>query len=145
MERHVQRKNFKVWDTWVEMFSEAVRLTEYKSSIFAETNLMAENNTDLLSCSSVDQKSNMSLTGLNVKECRAGVPSGSRGKSTDISLPFPASGGHLHSSCPLLASSQSAIANWILPTQVTLTSLAASDLHPSGPLSKCWVHTHNTE
>ena len=86
-------------------------MTEYKSSIFAETNLMAENNTDLLSCSSVDQKSNMSLTGLNVKECRAGVPSVYRGKSTDISLPFPASGGHLHSSCPLLASSQSAIAN----------------------------------
>lgn len=54
------------------MFSEAVRLTEYKSSIFAETKLMAENNTDLLSCSTVDQKSNMGLTGLKVKECRAG-------------------------------------------------------------------------
>lgn len=93
------------------MFSEVVRLTEYKSFIFAEKNLMAENNTDLLSCSLMDQKSNMGLTGLKVKECRAGVPSGSRGKSTDISLPFPVSGGHLHSSCPLLASSQSAIAN----------------------------------
>ena len=93
------------------MLSEVVRLTEYKSFIFAEKNLMAENNTDLLSCSLMDQKSNMGLTGLKVKECRAGVPSGSRGNSTDISLPFPVSGGHLHSSCPLLASSQSAIAN----------------------------------
>ena len=71
MEGRVQRKNFKVWDTWVEMFSEAVTLPEYKS-IFAETNLMAENNTDLLSCSSMDQKSNMGLIGLKVKECRAG-------------------------------------------------------------------------
>lgn len=53
------------------MFSEALRLTEYQSSI-SETKLMAENNTDLLSCSTVDQKFNMGLMGLKVKECRAG-------------------------------------------------------------------------
>lgn len=93
------------------MFSEAVTLPEYKSSIFAETNLMAENNTDLLSCSSMDQKSNMGLTGLKVKECRAGFLQAPGEKSIDISLPLPVSRCHLHSSYPLLASSQSAIAN----------------------------------
>ena len=90
------------------MFSEAVTLPEYKSSIFAETNLMAENNTDLQFYRSKVQHGSYRAKSQGMQ---GWVPSGSRGKSIDISLPLPVSRCHLHSSYPLLASSQSATAN----------------------------------